>query len=526
MLPNCCLAISFVYSGQSYYSVITPVYNESGQITRYEFGFSYQVEESTVNVQISMIYYMGSWFMLSGTSMESYYSLGTDECPIGSGELWTVLTESPLFESFEITEFGCHAETLSCCLTINIEYNHVLYQPTIIPVYNYLGEIIYYTFTLETIDGDLPMNLIQVDGLWSIIGGESSIVYYTLESDICPISFDTSWNVQTEEPLFNDFSISWEGCIDETPECCLRININYYGVWYSVPITATYDLEDNLSFYKFLIEYETEGGPQEFNVVLAYSDGLWYFYDSDSLLILYTLEQEGCPSSNLSQWQLQEGLETNISDFTILSVGCEQVVPFCCLSTSIYLNEEAYTVDIVPVYNEASVLTNYSFTLEYNVGEGTETIVVNVLFYDGVWYMVDANTSFLYYSFASNECPGGFSSQWTAFYQEGIFDDFIIFSLDCPNEPNDDEFLIEEDKPMWYPCKYKNLIKKVKMSSAKRIADMKDVERFKLEKCLDRWGDIMKDYLIINALQCAPYNEYTGLDEKCLIGKLTDKFNC
>lgn len=396
-----------------------------------------------------------------------------------------------------------------CCLKINLVYLGVEYFLDLTPVYSESGELIYYTFTV-VYEGpsDLTINLVWVDGVWQLIDGDDETLYYSFESNICPISENEQWSSNLEIPLFDRFSIEWDGCPNALPVCCMRINIQFAGAWYSLPINPIYNESDELLYYEFTITYNSELGPTPINVVLGYANGIWYMLSYDNN-VYYTFESTTCPSSSIEDWVCHE--EAFFTDFEIINVACQQTVPECCLSISTIFEGETFTFDVVPVYDEGNVLMYYEFA-------GT----FKLLYYDGTWYMVDGDL--LYYSIYLPGCPGSASTEWQEYAPYS--DAFVVFSLDCENEPDEQEFIDIPEKPDLYYCKHKNLMRKVRAGLADRVADMKDVERFGLDKCMDKWEDIIKDYLIVHALQCAPYNEYTGLDEKCLIGKLTDKFNC
>lgn len=404
-----------------------------------------------------------------------------------------------------------------CCLKINLVYLGVEYFLDLTPVYNESGELIYYTIPLDS----PVVNLVWVDGIWQLIDGNDETIYYTFESNVCPVSENEQWTSNLEIPLFDRFSIEWDGCPNALPVCCMLINIQFAGAWYSLPINPIYNESDELLYYEFTITYNSELGPTPINVVLGYANGIWYMLSYDNN-VYYTFESTTCPSSSIEDWVCHE--EAFFTDFEIINVACQQTVPECCLSMSAIFEGDTYTLDIVPFYSEGNSLLYYTMEFEYPAGEGTETINFNLYYYDGVWYMVDANTGFLYYSLNLAGCPGGTNDEWQEYTE--LFDAFVVFSLDCQNEPDEEEFIDIPEKPDLYYCKHKNLMRKVRAGLADRVADMKDIERFGLDKCMDKWEDIIKDYLIVHALQCAPYNEYTGLDEKCLIGKLTDKFNC
>ena len=393
-----------------------------------------------------------------------------------------------------------------CCLKINLVYLGIEYFLDLTPVYSESGELLYYTITIDS----LVVNLVWVDGVWQFVDANDETVYYTFESNLCPISENEQWTSNLEVPLFDRFSIEWDGCPNALPVCCMLINIQFSDVWYNLPINPVYNEENELLYYEFSIVFESELGPTAIDVVLGYANGIWYMLSYDNN-VYYTLETNDCPSSNISDWECHE--EALFMDFNILNIPCNQTVPECCLSISTIFEGETITADLAPVYDEGNVLLYYEFV---------SFEPFRLYYYGGVWYMVEG--SILHYSLDLAGCPGSSNSEWQEYTP--FFDAFVVFSLDCQNEPDEQEFIDIPEKPDLYYCKHKNLMRKVRAGLADRVADMKDVERFGLDKCMDKWEDIIKDYLIVHALQCAPYNEYTGLDEKCLIGKLTDKFNC
>lgn len=402
-----------------------------------------------------------------------------------------------------------------CCLNINLTYLGLPYALDLTPVYSESGELLYYSFDINYGEGQtLSIHLVWSDGVWELIDGDDGTQYYSFESDLCPIGQDEQWtNEYGEGTIFDSFLIYWDGCPNALPICCMYINIQLNGIWYHLPVGPRYNNDGGLIYYSFTINYETEGGPAEMNVSLGYANGVWYMMNIDSNVIYYTLESDTCPSSIMSDWQYQLDTETVFNDFEILNVDCHQTVPECCLSISTIYDGETYTADLAPVYDEGNVLLYYEFV---------SFEPFRLYYYDGVWYIVEG--SILHYSLDLAGCPGSVNTEWQEYTP--FFDAFVVFSLDCENEPDEQEFIDIPEKPDLYYCKHKNLMRKVRAGLADRVADMKDVERFGLDKCMDKWEDIIKDYLIVHALQCAPYNEYTGLDEKCLIGKLTDKFNC
>jgi hypothetical protein len=393
-----------------------------------------------------------------------------------------------------------------CCLKIDLIFLGEEYFLDLTPVYSESGELLYYTFEIE---GEYPLifNLVWVDGVWQIIGGDVETLYYSYESDICPVSTDVVWNNEYEELLFERFEISWDGCPNALPACCMFINLQFSNVWYHLTLSPVYNEADELLYYTFVVPVDEI---TSINMILGYANGIWYMINDDTDEVYATLETNDCPASTMADWvQLFE--EPMFMNYEIVNVNCSQTLPVCCLSISAIFEGEVYTEDVIPVYDESDVLMYYQFT-------GT----FRLYYYDGVWYMVE--NDILHYSINLTGCPGSSSLEWTAYSE--FFEAFEIFSLDCQNEPDDDDYIDIPEKPDLYYCKHKNLMRKVRAGLADRVADMKDVERFGLEKCMDKWEHIIKDYLIIHAIQCAPYNEYTNLDEKCLIGKLTDKFNC
>lgn len=83
----------------------------------------------------------------------------------------------------------------------------------------------------------------------------------------------------------------------------------------------------------------------------------------------------------------------------------------------------------------------------------------------------------------------------------------------------------EEDCSPYEICRNKNLLSKSAMALSKDIASISKREVFGF-KCKDAWENIFMRSLIIDALNCAPYGTYSEDEERCLIGKLTDKCNC
>lgn len=413
-----------------------------------------------------------------------------------------------------------------CCLKIDLLYLGIEYSLDMTPVYSESGELLYYTFTFTysqpPLEYDLTFNMLYSDGVWIINNLDNTTTYYSTENTNCPIGSSTNWEYLVPfDPIFERFFISWDGCPNVPPVCCMFINIQFNNIWRHLPVNPVYNEQNELLYYEISFFFDTMLGPVEMNLTLGYANGIWYLLDYENN-VYYKLETTGCPSSSIQDWECVG--EALFNDFNIVNSACQQTIPECCLSMSAIFEGDTYTLDIVPVYSEGNSLLYYTMEFEYPAGEGTETINFNLYYYDGVWYMVDANTGFLYYSLNLAGCPGSTDDEWQEYTE--LFDAFVVFSLDCQNEPDEEEFIDIPEKPDLYYCKHKNLMRKVRAGLADRVADMKDIERFGLDKCMDKWEDIIKDYLIVHALQCAPYNEYTNLDEKCLIGKLTDKFNC
>ena len=402
-----------------------------------------------------------------------------------------------------------------CCLKIDLVYLGVEYSLDLTPVYSESGELLYYTFNLfysnPPLEYELTFNLLYSEGVWIINNLDNTTTYYSTENVNCPIGSSTNWEYLVPfDPIFERFFISWDGCPNVPPVCCMFINIQFNNIWRYLPVNPVYNEQNELLYYEISFFFDTPLGPVEMNLTLGYANGIWYLLDYENN-VYYTLETTGCPSSSIEDWQCIG--EPLFNDFEILNTDCHQEVPECCLSISTIFEGETITADLAPVYDEGDVLLYYEFV----------SFEPFRLYYSGgVWYMTEGEI--LYYSLNLAGCPGSTNDEWQEYTP--FFDAFVIFSLDCKNEPDEQEFIDIPEKPDLYYCKHKNLMRKVRAGLADRGADMKDIERFGLDKCMDKWEDIIKDYLIVHALQCAPYNEYTGLDEKCLIGKLTDKFNC
>ena len=203
------------------------------------------------------------------------------------------------------------------------------------------------------------------------------------------------------------------------------------------------------------------------------------------------------------------------------------MIPNCCLTISLFYLGEFYNLSISPV-DEGDEILYYTFTVEYEVEDSPEELNINLTYHDGVWSLLDGDDETLYYTLVSSECPESQMSDWTNEYsvESPLFDNFVINQIDCQGSPGDD--LIEDatEEPVFNPCKYSNAIVKGKHILAKEVALLSASEMLGLDSCKRDWNDAIKKYLAIDALRCAPYNQYTESEERCLIGHLATNNKC
>lgn len=204
------------------------------------------------------------------------------------------------------------------------------------------------------------------------------------------------------------------------------------------------------------------------------------------------------------------------------------MIPNCCLTISLFYLDELYNLSVEPVYDEGDELLYYTFTIEYEVEDVTDELNIDLIYHEGVWSLVDGDDETLYYTLASTECPSSQMSDWTNEHNidAPLFEDFVINQIDCQGSPSDDliEDAVEEVK--YNPCKHSNAIVKGKHILAKEVALLSGAEMLGLDSCKRDWNDAISKYLAIDALRCAPYNQYTESEERCLIGHLATNNKC
>lgn len=204
------------------------------------------------------------------------------------------------------------------------------------------------------------------------------------------------------------------------------------------------------------------------------------------------------------------------------------MIPNCCLTISLFFLDELYNLSIDPVYGEGDELLYYTFTVEYEEGDVPQELNINLEYKGGFWLLTDADDETLYYTLASTECPSSQMSEWTSEYGGGksFFDDFVINQIDCQGFPGEDSIEDATEEPIFNPCKYSNAIVKGKHILAKEVALLSGAEMLGLDSCKRDWNDAISKYLAIDALRCAPYNQYTESEERCLIGHLATNNKC
>ena len=202
------------------------------------------------------------------------------------------------------------------------------------------------------------------------------------------------------------------------------------------------------------------------------------------------------------------------------------MVPNCCLTISLFYLGEFYNLSIEPVYFDNGDIKFYTFGFSYQDGETVVELDFNLSYDDGVWYIQDIDASTTLYTLETTECPSSQMSDWNYSEMSVMFDNFVINQIDCQGNPGDNliEDAVEEVK--YNPCKYSNAIVKGKHILAKEVALLSGAEMLGLDTCQRDWNDAIKKYLAIDALRCAPYNQYTESEERCLIGHLATNNKC
>lgn len=202
------------------------------------------------------------------------------------------------------------------------------------------------------------------------------------------------------------------------------------------------------------------------------------------------------------------------------------MIPNCCLTISLFYLGELYNLNIEPVYFENGDLKFYTFSFSYQDGE-TVVVLDFILTYDnGVWFIQDEATETTFYSLETTECPSSQMSDWASFGDGLLFDNFVINQIDCQGNPGDEVIEDAVEEPVFNPCKYSNAIVKGKHILAEEVALLSNAEMLGLDSCKKDWNDAIKKYLAIDVLRCAPYNQYTESEERCLIGHLATNNKC
>ena len=197
----------------------------------------------------------------------------------------------------------------------------------------------------------------------------------------------------------------------------------------------------------------------------------------------------------------------------------------CCLNVVItsYDGEDLVenTLSTSPVYDGDTFIG-------YSVGEGE--LSFQLQFFnpeDGTWHLTNSSGSTILFEAygLTSECP--VSTDWTDSHPSDEIVSMYTYSFPCDLNIVESPNTIPDLNPLdFITCKYQNLLKKQKSILSKEVADMKTAEVFGLKSCDEGWEKIYEKYLIIKALECCPYDEYSLADEKCLIGHLTDNCNC
>lgn len=201
------------------------------------------------------------------------------------------------------------------------------------------------------------------------------------------------------------------------------------------------------------------------------------------------------------------------------------MIPNCCLTISLFYLDELYNLSMEPVYVDDEIKF-YTFGFSYQDGETVVELEFDLTYDDGVWFIEDVDTLTTSYSLATTECPVSQMSEWTLGNDIVVFDNFVINQIDCQGSPGEDSIEDATEEPIFNPCKYSNAIIKGKHILAKEVALLSGAEMLGLDSCKRDWNDAIKKYLAIDALRCAPYNQYTESEERCLIGHLATNNKC
>jgi hypothetical protein len=122
VIPNCCLVISVLFQGETYNLNIYPLYGDSGEVISYYFSTPYE------DLYVSITYSDGVWYMQDVNNELVYFSLESNECPVGNQDVWQENPiDKPPFVTFEIFNTGC-GESIEDPV-VEIEINNTVYNP-------------------------------------------------------------------------------------------------------------------------------------------------------------------------------------------------------------------------------------------------------------------------------------------------------------------------------------------------------------------------------------------------------------
>lgn len=246
----------------------------------------------------------------------------------------------------------------------------------------------------------------------------------------------------------------------------------------------------------------------------------------------------GSPTTGLTAGNYTYTVKDALNNMVSTSVTIvDHVMCDCCLNfivKSVNLAGGFAQVHGTQSYNNNSIYPSYSFSLTtiasitigfiitYNPATSSWTLRTTTL---GPTNDIALST----FVFAAGQCP--FSDIVANITVPGFMaiTEWIVFPVECNVEDNDLPIDEEEDVvncAELFSCKFVNLIKKEKANLSNDIASMRNKELFGIGACKTSWNDIFRNYLIMDALQCAPYGTYSKEDENCLISKLSENCNC
>jgi hypothetical protein len=111
----------------------------------------------------------------------------------------------------------------NCCLVISVVYDDKEFNLNIYPGTLDNPEADSYYFLVE----DLVIGLSYSNGIWTMYGESEEEVFYTFESNDCPVSDISQWiPFLPNKPPFTDFTIYDTGCGGPTEDVVVEIEIN------------------------------------------------------------------------------------------------------------------------------------------------------------------------------------------------------------------------------------------------------------------------------------------------------------